>query len=83
MSFWEKIKQTLRSFMNGRNGADHLSMALLWTGLIAYLLGSIVGSVQHVLFAILGMMCASMSTGRTESRASSPKIPGMCGYGAK
>ena len=56
MSFWEKIKQTLRSFMNGRNGADHLSMALLWTGLIAYLLGSIVGSVQHVLFAILGML---------------------------
>ena len=41
MSFWEKIKQTFRSFMNGRHGADQLSMALLWTGLLSYLLGSI------------------------------------------
>lgn len=56
MSFWEKIKQTLRSFMNGRNGADHLSMALLWTGLAAYLLGSILGSVQNAVFVILGML---------------------------
>ena len=46
MSFWEKIKQTFRSFMNGRHGADQLSMALLWTGLLSYLLGSILGSIQ-------------------------------------
>ena len=46
MSFWEKIKQSFRSFMSGRNGADKLGLALIWTGLICYLLGSILGSVQ-------------------------------------
>ncbi len=56
MSFWEKIKQSLRSFMAGRNGADHLSMALLWTGLICYLLGSILGSVQVLAIALIGML---------------------------
>ena len=53
---WNRIKQSLSHFMAGRNGADQLSMALLWTGLLAYLLGSIVGSVQSVLFALLGML---------------------------
>lgn len=57
MSFWQKIKQSLRSFMMGRNGADHLSMALLWTGLICYLLGGIVGSIQvSFVFPLLGML---------------------------
>lgn len=57
MSFWQKIKQSFRNFMNGRNGADQLAMALLWTGLLAYLLGSIVGSIQaSVLFPIIGML---------------------------
>lgn len=57
MSFWEKIKQTLRSFMNGRNGADHLSIALLWAGLLLYLVGAIVGSIQlSVFFPLLGML---------------------------
>lgn len=57
MSFWEKIKQSFRSFMNGRNGADHFSMALLWTGLILYLLSSIIGSIQgSVIWALLSML---------------------------
>lgn len=56
MSFWQKIKQSMRSFMNGRNGADNLSMALLWTGLVCYLLGSILGSVQVAVIALLGML---------------------------
>ena len=57
MSFWEKIKQSLRSFMNGRNGADHFSMALLWTGLIFYLLSSIIGSIQGAfIWPLLGML---------------------------
>ena len=43
MSFWEKIKQAARRFMAGRHGVDQLSMALLWTGLACYLLGSIIG----------------------------------------
>lgn len=53
---WNRIKQSLIHLMAGRNGADQLSMALLWMGLLAYLLGSIVGSIQSILFAILGML---------------------------
>lgn len=61
MSFFEKIKQSLRSFMNGRNGADNLSMALLWSGLLFYLLGSIVGSIQgSPIWAVLGMVLSTI-----------------------
>jgi len=61
MSFWEKIKQTLRSFMAGRNGADQLSMALLWGGLLLYLLGSIVGSVQgSVIWVLLSLALTTL-----------------------
>ena len=57
MSFWEKIKQTLRSFMNGRNGVDQLSTALLLGGLLCYLLSSILGSfVGRPVLAILSML---------------------------
>ena len=57
MTFWQKIKQAFRSFMAGRNGADHLSVALLWAGLILYLLGGIVGSIAvSVIFPILGIL---------------------------
>lgn len=57
MTFWQKIKQTLRSFMDGRHGADQLSMALLWTGLIAYLLGTIFSGVQgFILWPLLGIL---------------------------
>lgn len=57
MTFWQKIKQAFRSFMFGRNGADHLSVALLWVGLILYLLGGIVGSIAvSVIFPILGIL---------------------------
>lgn len=57
MTFWQKIKQAFRSFMVGRNGADHLSVALLWAGLILYLLGGIVGSIAvSVIFPILGIL---------------------------
>jgi len=61
MSFFEKIKQSLRSFMNGRNGADHFSMALVWTGLACYLIGSVVGSIQgSPVWAILGMALTTL-----------------------
>ena len=56
MSFWEKIKQSLRTFMAGRNGADHFSMALLWTGLALYLISSVLTSIQGVpLLNLLGL----------------------------
>ena len=57
MSFWEKIKQTLRSFMNGRNGVDQLGMTLLWGGLALNLLASILGSfVNRPLLAMVSML---------------------------
>ncbi|MCI5956110.1 MAG: hypothetical protein MRZ54_03910 [Clostridiales bacterium] len=57
MSFWEKIKQSFRTFMAGRHGADQLSMALLWGGLIAYLLGTILSAIQgSAIWALLGML---------------------------
>jgi hypothetical protein len=40
MSFWEKVKQTIRSFMNGRYGGDELSKLLLWGGFALYIIGS-------------------------------------------
>ncbi len=59
MNFWQKIKQTLRSFMNGRNGADQLSIALLWSGLILNLLGSILCSIQSAVWQVLGMLLST------------------------
>ena len=56
MSFWQRFKQALRSFMEGRNGADQLSMALLWLGLISYLLGSILGAVNVAVVSLLGFL---------------------------
>ena len=56
MSFWEKIKQGFRRFMAGRHGADQLSMALLMTGLITLLLGSILGGVQVAAVSLLGLL---------------------------
>jgi len=44
MSFWQKIKQTFRSFVAGRHGADQLSLALIWGGLIVYILSAVVNS---------------------------------------
>lgn len=62
MSFWEKIKQTLRSFMNGRNGVDQFSMALMWTGILCSLLSSILGSfVNRPLLAFLSLILSFAS----------------------
>lgn len=52
MSFWEKIKQTFRSFMGGRHGADQLSLMLVWVGLGLSVLGTLTGIG---LFALAGL----------------------------
>lgn len=57
MKFWEKIRQSFRSFMEGRYGSDKLGMTLLWVGLGCYVLGSVGSSVQgSAVFAILGSL---------------------------
>ena len=65
MSFWEKIKQTLRSFMNGRHGSDELSLALIWVALLLYLLGLITGLG---VFGLLGFGVCVYSIFRLFSR---------------
>ena len=52
MSFWEKIKQSLRNFMMGRHGADQLGMFTLIAGLILSLIASFTGIG---LFSLLGL----------------------------
>ena len=52
MSLWEKIKAGFRSFMTGRNGPDQLSLALIWAGLILYLLDAF---THTGIFSLLGM----------------------------
>lgn len=52
MNFWEKVKQSLRSFMMGRHGADQLGMFTLITGLVLSLLASFTGIG---LFSLLGL----------------------------
>ena len=52
MNFWDKVKQSLRSFMMGRHGADQLGMFTLITGLVLSLLASFTGIG---LFSLLGL----------------------------
>ena len=44
MSFWEKIKSSLRRFMVGRNGPDELSFAILIFALVLLLVSSFFAS---------------------------------------
>ena len=37
---WNRLKNSLARFMNGRYGADQLGMASLWTAIILSLIGS-------------------------------------------
>ena len=44
MSFWEKVKQSFRSFMANRHGVDPFSVMLVWVGLGVYVLSAVFGS---------------------------------------
>lgn len=65
MSFWEKIKQTLRSFMSGRYGVDQLSIVLVWAGLALYLLGAI---TNVGIFSLVGFAAYAYTLYRMFSR---------------
>ncbi len=52
----QKLKQTMRSFMNGRNGSDPFGLALIWTGLACYIIGSIVGSIANTVCYTIGSL---------------------------
>ncbi len=56
MSFWEKIKSSLRRFMVGRNGPDELSFAILIFALVLLLVSSFFASwVLNLLWT--GVVC--------------------------
>ncbi len=74
MPFWEKVKQTVRSFMNERYGGDELSKLLLWGGFALYIIGSLVrvpllmplGLVAYV-FAFYRMFSKNIEKRRVEN----------------
>ena len=43
MTFWSRIKTALARFMQGRNGADHLSLFTLIAGLVISLIAGFLG----------------------------------------
>ena len=58
MSVWEKVKNSIRKFMVGRNGADELSLAMLIAGLVAAILSSLTGSlIINLLSTALYVLC--------------------------
>lgn len=59
MSFWEKIKQSFRALMTGRNGADRLASNCVWFGLILYIL-SLVTGLGILVFAALALYVYGM-----------------------
>lgn len=65
MSFMEKVKQTLRSFMNGRYGIDQLSNALVIVGLVLYLLDAFIGTG---ILSMLGLVAYILAFIRIFSR---------------
>ena len=65
MTFWQKIKQSLASFMLGRHGADNLGMFTLIAGLVLSILSSILGSG---LLSTLGLILYIITLFRMFSR---------------
>ncbi len=71
MSFWQKIKSGLMTFMAGRHGSDNLGMFTLFTGLALSLLGSIFGIG---LLSLLGFALYIITIFRMFSRNNEARI---------
>jgi hypothetical protein len=60
MGFMNQLKNRLRAFMVGRNGADRLSMAMLWLGIallvLAMMLSSFILNVVAMLIYLLAIL---------------------------
>lgn len=65
MSFWEKMKERFRRFMQGRSGSDELSLALLITALVCTLLSGFGGSA---LLNLIGLVAYVLCVWRMFSR---------------
>ncbi len=84
MPFLEKVKQTVRSFMNGRYGGDELSKVLLWGGFALYILGSLadipllayLGLAAYV-FVIYRMFSKNIEKRRAENQRYVSRLNGL------
>ena len=45
MSFWDKVKAGMYRFMQGRNGADQLGLASMWTAVVLTLINAFLNSI--------------------------------------
>ena len=70
MSFWEKIKQTLRSLMTGRHGVDPLSVSLVWVGLGLYVIAAVfnLGLLSLVSLVVYGYTVFRMFSRNEQKR---------------
>lgn len=68
MSYWEKFKASMRRFMQGRNGSDELSFALLIAALVLTLLSSFAGALLSGIFSLLSMVAYVICLFRMFSR---------------
>jgi len=75
MTFWERIKQALRGFMQGRNGIDPLGRAMVWSGLGLYVIAVILGleilsaiSMAIYVWAIFRMFSRNIQKRAEENR---------------
>lgn len=75
MSFWEKIKQSFRGMMSGRNGADRLASNCVWFGLILYVVSLFTGwgvlvfvSLALYIYGIFRMWSRNIDKRREENR---------------
>ena len=71
MTFWQRIKESITRFMQGRHGADNLGMFTLLTGLVFSLLGSFTGIS---LFSLLGFALYVWTLFRMFSRNNEKRI---------
>jgi hypothetical protein len=72
MPFWEKVKQTVRSFMNERYGGDELSKLLLWGGFALYIIGTVAGMQLLALLSLAAyiiVICRMFSKNIEKRRA--------------
>lgn len=70
MTFWEKIKQSLRNLMAGRNGVDQLSLVLVWVGLGLYVLAAVLnlGILSLISMALYAVTIFRMFSRNLEKR---------------
>ena len=71
MTFWQKFKESVARFMQGRHGADNLGMFTLLTGLAISLLGSFTGIG---IFSLLGIALYVWTLFRMFSRNNEKRI---------